>query len=533
VEGIVVCPETPAVEAGRRIFAMGGNAIDAAVATALAQGVTNPLGCGIGGLAFIQVYSASHDVCLYLNASVAIGSASDGGRFLPGLSGRSERVGRYLVEGDPNQMGYASIMSPGFIAGLGELAARFGSGRVTWQDMVEPAAALAADGFQIYPYLKTYYTFEGPDRPGYPDIFRKLSTDAQAAALYMPRGQVPQVGDRLQQRELGATLRRIARGGPEEFYRGGVAGEIVADFVAHDAPVTAADLASYTVRTEMPIVVRWRDLEFQASPPPSHGAILLAMLRAVEDLDFARFDFNSPVYIDVLARVTNRAFADGIGVLADPAFAVVPVEQLISRSRARAVTASLARAEAGIYGGGEGHTTHVTAADSDHNVVAITHSIGSITGAGVMTPALGFLYNNFLGHFNPRPGYRDSIVAGKRVGGGCPTIVFRNGRPIFAIGSSGGSRLISAVFQTILNVFVHRMDPQSAVGAPRFHCEQDGRLYLEPTFPPATVEALRRRGYEIIPAHYMGCNQAVHMADGGLAGGSDPRGGIGIAMHRP
>jgi gamma-glutamyltranspeptidase/glutathione hydrolase len=175
----------------------------------------------------------------------------------------------------------------------------------------------------------------------------------------------------------------------------------------------------------------------------------------------------------------------------------------------------------------------VTAADSDHNVVAITHSIGSITGAGVMTPALGFLYNNFLGHFNPRPGYRDSIVAGKRVGGGCPTIVFRNGRPIFAIGSSGGSRLISAVFQTILNVFVHRMDPQSAVGAPRFHCEQDGRLYLEPTFPPATVEALRRRGYEIIPAHYMGCNQAVHMADGGLAGGSDPRGGIGIAMHRP
>jgi len=529
VNGVVVCPETPAVEAGRQILAAGGNAVDAAVATAFAQGVANPLGCGIGGLAFIQVYSPTHDVSVYLNASVAIGSASAGGAFLAGLTGRSERVGRYLVGGDPNQFGYASIMTPGFVAGMGELAARFGSGRVPWADLVAPAAALADEGFALYPYLAQYYTLEGPDRPGYPDVFRKLSLDRRASSQYLPGGRIPPLGAHLRQSELAKTLRRIAKAGAEDFYRGGVGREMADDFESRQAGVTRADLEHYAVRTEQPIVVAWRDLEFHASPPPSHGAILMAMLRTVEELDLKRMEYNSPEYVDLLARVTNRAFADGIGVLADPAYASVPVEQLLSKSRAHGVAVELTHGEGGLYSGGEGHTTHVTAADASGTVVAITHSIGSVTGAGVMTPGLGFLYNNFLGHFNPRPGFRDSIVPGKRVGGGCPTIALRAGRPVFGIGSSGGSRLISAVFQTILNVFVHAMDPQQAVSTPRFHCEQDGRLYLEPGFPDTTVAALQQRGYETIRTSYMGCNQAIALRGGALVGGSDPRGGVGIA----
>ncbi len=529
MNGMVVCPETPAVEAGRQMLAKGGNAVDAAVATAFAQGVTNPLGCGIGGLAFIQVYSPAHDVCVYLNASVSIGSASDGRRFISGLTGRSERVGRYLVEGDPNQFGYASIMTPGFVAGMGELAARFGSGRVSWSDLVAPAAALADEGFALYPYLAQYYTFEGPDRPGYPDVFRKLSRDPRASSQYLPGGRIPALGATLRQPELARTLRRIAEAGADDFYRGGVGREMGDDFESHKTGVTRADLQRYAVRTEQPIVVGWRDLEFHASPPPSHGAILMAMLRSVEDLDLHSMGFNSPAYVDLLARVTNRAFADGIGVLADPAYASVPVERLLSKSRAQEVAADLTRAADGLYSGGPGHTTHVTAADTSGTIVAITHSIGSVTGAGVMTPGLGFLYNNFLGHFNPRPGFRDSIVPGKRVGGGCPTIVFHGERPVFAIGSSGGSRLISAVFQTILNVFIHGMDPQQAVSTPRFHCEQDGRLYLEPGFPDTTVTDLARRGYETVRTSYMGCNQAITLREGVLAGGSDPRGGVGIA----
>jgi gamma-glutamyltranspeptidase len=191
---------------GRRILAQGGNAFDAAIAVAFAQGVTNPIGCGIGGLAFIHAYSARHDAGLFLNASVAIGSAPAPERFRTDLVGRSERVGRYLVRGDPNQMGYASIMTPGFVAGMGELWTRFGGGRVPWADLVRPAAELAEDGFEVYPYLACYYTFEGADRPGYPDIHRKLANDPRAAALYIPEGAVPAVGDRLRQTEMGRTL---------------------------------------------------------------------------------------------------------------------------------------------------------------------------------------------------------------------------------------------------------------------------------------------------------------------------------------
>lgn len=525
MRGIAACPEPPAADAARRVFEQGGNAFDASVAAAFAQGVANPLGCGLGGHASIQAYSARDDVVLYLNAAVAIGSGPGLNRILRTAAGRSERVGRYLMPGDMNQLGYSSIMIPGFSAGLGELATRFGSGRVEWRDLVRPAEELAAGGFDVYPYLASYYTFEGEDRPGYPDVFRKLRQDERAAALYLPNGTPPPVGYVLRQPDMAATLARIAEHGAADFYRGALAQDIARDLEAHDAPVTARDLASYTVRTEMPVVARWRDLTIQTSPPPTRGAVLVAMLRAVEDIDLSALGFNSPAYIDLLARATSAAFAEGAAVLADPVFASVPVERLLTRNRSDRPHVRTARPQAG-----ERHTTHVTAADGDGNVVSITHSIGSVTGAGVITPGLGFFYNNFLGHFNPEPGHHDSIVPGKRGGGGCPTIVFRNGRPVFAIGSSGGSRLVSAVFQSLLNVFVHGMDAQAAVSAPRFHCEEDGQLYLEPGVPAETAGALGRLGYEITRTSYMGCNQAALIDDGRMTGGSDPRGGRGIAV---
>jgi gamma-glutamyltranspeptidase/glutathione hydrolase len=256
------------------------------------------------------------------------------------------------------------------------------------------------------------------------------------------------------------------------------------------------------------------------------------MLRTVEDIDLTTLGLNSPSYVDLLARVMSRAFADGAGTLADPMFASVAVERLLSRNRARQFLSSGPRTSRGELRRvrESNHTTHVTAADSDGTSVAITHSIGSVTGSGAMTPDLGFFYNNFLGFFNPSPGHHDSLAPGKRVGGGCPTIAVRGGAPIFAIGSSGGSRLVSAVFQTILNVFVHGLTPQEAVTMPRFHCEQDGVLYVEPTFQQDTIDSLRSMGYEVAISPYMGCNQAIQFEDGSLNGASDPRGGIGIAM---
>ena len=528
--GAIACPEPLAAETGERIFAQGGTALEAAVAAAAVQGVTNPLGCGLGGMAHIMVVRRGWRAPRFLNASVAVGSRAEPGIFEDAFMGRSERAGRYLIDGDRNQLGYESIMTPGFVRGMDALLG-MGEGRLRWPVLLEPAAGAATDGFPVYPYLEAYYTFEGGDRPGYPDVFRKLTQDAAARTRYLPGGRPMRTGEVMRQPEYGRTLERVARGGPDEFYRGAVAGEMAADFAARRALVTSADLETYQVQVAEPVQGSFRGLTVYSSPPPAHGAVLLTMLNLADEMDLGRLAWNSPDYVEAVAWATRTAFADCMPYLSDPAFVTVPVEWLTSKERVRGAVREFAL-ETG-HGGGipaDGHTTHVSALDTDGDVVSITHSIGSIAGAGVMTPGLGFLHNNFMGHFNPLRGYHNSIAAGKRMGGGCPTIVYRDGAPWIAIGSSGGSRLISAVFQTLLNVVLFQMPLAAALAAPRIHSESGRRIYVEPGLAATVAAPLRRRGYEIEATIYMGCNQAVEFTPAGPAAASDPRGGAGIGL---
>ena len=528
--GAIACPEPLAAETGERIFAQGGTALEAAVAAAAMQGVTNPLGCGLGGMAHIMVVRRGWPAPRFLNASVAVGSRAEPGIFEDAFMGRSERAGRYLIDGDRNQLGYESIMTPGFVRGMDALLG-MGEGRLRWSVLLEPAAGAATDGFPVYPYLEAYYTFEGGDRPGYPDVFRKLTQDAAARDRYLPGGRPMRTGEVMRQPEYGRTLERVARGGPDEFYRGAVAGEMAADFAARRALVTSADLETYQVQVAEPVQGSFRGLTVYSSPPPAHGAVLLTMLNLADEMDLGRLAWNSPDYVEAVAWATRTAFADCMPYLSDPAFVTVPVEWLTSKERVRGAVREFVL-ETG-HGGGipaDGHTTHVSALDTDGDVVSITHSIGSIAGAGVMTPGLGFLHNNFMGHFNPLRGYHNSIAAGKRMGGGCPTIVYRDGAPWIAIGSSGGSRLISAVFQTLLNVVLFRLPLAAALAAPRIHSESGRKIYVEPALADTVAAPLRRRGYEIEATIYMGCNQAVEFTPAGPAAASDPRGGAGIGL---
>jgi gamma-glutamyltranspeptidase/glutathione hydrolase len=528
--GAIACPEPLAAETGERIFGRGGTALEAAVAAAMVQGVTNPLGCGLAGMAHVMLVRQEWPAPRFFNASVAVGSRADPGSFEESFLGRSERAGRYLVEGDRNQLGYASIMTPGFVRGM-EAVLRQGDGRLGWSELVDPAAGIATEGFPVYPYLETYYTFEGADRPGYPDVFRKLSGDAAARGRYLPGGRALRVGERLRQPEYGRTLERLARGGPDELYRGQMARTMAADFEAHGAFVTRGDLAAYEVQPIEPVRGSFRDLTLYSSPPPGHGVVLVTMLNLIEGVDLAGLAWDGPDYLEAVAWATRTAFGDCMPYLSDPTFVSVPVQWLTSKRRASAARQEFAL-ETG-HGGSapaDGHTTHVSACDTTGNVVSITHSIGSIAGAGVMTPELGFLYNNFMGHFNPLRGYHNSIAPGKRMGGGSPTIVYRGATPWIAIGSSGGSRLISAVFQTLLNVIVFGMSLQDAVAAPRIHSESGRKIYVEPALSGAVADTLRRRGYEVEVTRYMGCNQAVALTSTGPAAASDPRGGEGIGL---
>ena len=528
--GAIACPEPPAAETGERIFARGGTALEAAVAAAAVQGVTNPLGCGLSGMAHIMVGRRGWPAPRFLNASVAVGSRAEPGVFEDAFLGRSERAGRYLITGDRNQFGYESIMTPGFVRGM-EALLRLGDGSLRWPTLFEPAAGIAGDGFPVYPYLETYYTFEGGDRPGYPDVFRKLSQDAAARERYLPGGRPMRSGETMRQPEYGRTLQRLARGGPDEFYRGEMAREMAADFTARGAFVTARDLATYEVQPAEPVRGNFNGLTVYSAPPPAHGAVLVTMLNLAEEMDLGRLEWNSPDYVEAVAWATRTAFADCMPYLSDPNFVTVPVKWLVSKERLRGARLEFAL-ETGHAAGipADGHTTHVSALDSDGDVVAITHSIGSICGSGVMTPGLGFLHNNFLGHFNPLRGYHNSIGPGKRMGGGCPTIVYRDGAPWIAIGSSGGSRLISAVFQTLLDVVLFRMPLSEALAAPRIHSESGRKIYVEPALANTVAEPLRARGYEIDVTIYMGCNQAVEWTSAGPAAASDPRGGVGIGL---
>ncbi|HYM68528.1 MAG TPA: gamma-glutamyltransferase [bacterium] len=527
ISKVVACPEPPAAAVGVHVYERGGTALEAAVAAAFAQGVTLPLGCGLAGMAHILLARRTWPTPRFFNASVAVGSGGHPRVFEDAFVGRSERAGRFLVRGDQNQVGYRSIMVPGFVRGM-DTVFRLAGGRIPWASLVGPAAALARDGFPVYPYLERYYTFEGADRPGYPDVVRKLAGDAGARARYLPEGRPPRAGETLRQPEYGRTLERVASGGAEEFYRGNVGRTIAADLAAHDAFVTAEDLDHYEVQEATPARTTFRDLVVYSSPPPGHGPVLLTMLNLVEPLDLGRMAWNGPDYVETVAWATRTAFADCMPYLTDPRFATVPLDWLLSKERVRDAPRERAAEGRGADTGSDGHTTHVSSADADGDLASITHSIGSIAGAGVMTGALGFLYNNFLGHFNPLRGYHNSIEAGKRMGGCSPTIVYRSGAPWIAIGSSGGSRLVSAVFQTLLNVVLFGMSLADAVASPRVHSEAGRKIYVEPALAGRVADALARRGYEIEVTGYMGCNQAVELTEQGLGAASDPRGGVGI-----
>jgi gamma-glutamyltranspeptidase / glutathione hydrolase len=522
----VVCPEPPAAQVAAQALQGGATIADAAIAAAFAQAVTNPLGSGIGGMAHILLLPAGAPA-ISINATVEMGSHASTGAFEQAFRGRSERAGRYLVEGDHNQFGYRSIMTPGFVRGLESLH-RLGSSKLAWSSLVEPAAALAEDGFPVYPYLHHYYGLEGPSRAGYPGIERKLEGQPQLQRIYFPGGEPLPIHAQLRQTEYGETLRTISEQGPDEFYRGEVARRASDDLAANGSFVTSDDLATYEARIEEPLSASFRDVTVYSAPPPSHGLILLMMLRLVEPISLESMTLNDPDYVELIAWATRTAFEASLPYLGDPHFVSVPTQWLLSDEHISAARSAAPNpnAQAGVLPGG--NTTHLSAASSDGTLISMTHSIGSITGAGVATPKLGFLYNNFVGQFNVLRGYHDSIAPKKRMGGGCPSILFRSGKPWMAIGSSGGPRLFSAVFQTILNAVIFQMPLAEAVTVPRVHSEQPGRIYVEPSLQKATSDALTSRGYEIVVTDYMGCNQAVAYTAGGIEAGTDPRGGQGI-----
>ena len=514
---LVVCPEPLAALAGAHVFRQGGSAVDAAIATAFAQAVVSPAMTTIAGNGTMNVFHAPTGRHLLVDF---MGYAGE--RAAPEMYERLPAAARLR--------GYASVLVPTFVRGVHAAFERLG-GRVPWPALLEPAIRFAEEGFPVSAYLHQYWRGENPvqqtaDRF---DGFEMLTATEACAAVFTRGGRVPAVGERLVQRDLARTLRVLADEGPDAFYTGSIGRRLARDLAAHDAPVTAADLAGCRAWVGEPLTGRYRGLAVSTDPAPNIGLLLVELLNVLEGYDLARLGPGSADYHELMARALAWVFRDRARLMADPAAGDLPAT-MVDPAHAAALRARIdaERPAAPVAG-----TTQVSTLDAEGSAVSFTHSVG--TGSGVVTPGLGFMLNNNMMAFDPRPGRGNSIAPGKRpIYGGGPVIVRGDGRVRYVLGSPHGGRKISAMAHVLVELVDFGRSPAAAVASPRLHCEGDlADVRVEPEFPlPADVrDALAARGLRLREDAYGGrvCLIAVDPVTGRATGASDPRGGGGLA----
>lgn len=533
MSGIVVAPQSRAAEAGAEILRAGGNAFDAAVAAGFAQAAADPFMCGIGGFGIGQVFLAAtgESWCVQFYGRAGAGARPEqwAGRI------NTDDPDHKYVEGFPNEIGYQSIGVPGTVAGLHEIHKRWG--RLPWADLLLPAERLLREGYPLYQYIADYFTYPaGP--PAKPSQRQRFSATPEMARIWLkPDGSFRDVGETINLPDYAETVARIAQAGGDDFYRGDIGAAIAADWEANGAILTRADLAAFRATVVPAVAGSYRGLGVTVPPPPGGGVTVLQMLNILEQFDLAALGHNSPAYLEVLIRAMQVAALERKAKLGDPEFVEVPLQAMMDKAWAAGVAADIRAGR--ITPGGERAadpgTTHLTVCDNDGNAVAITHTLGM--GSGVITPGLGFQYNNAIGGFDPEPGRANSLAPGKaRISAMSPTMVMQEGRPYMVLGSPGSNAIVNAILQTIVNAVDFGMSPIEAVSAPRVHCE-GGPVSLETRFLQATARALTATGHTVkhgaIGYDTLQGRVQLAVADGagGWHGASDPRRDGGIAAR--
>jgi gamma-glutamyltranspeptidase/glutathione hydrolase len=528
MNGVVVAPQPPAAEAGAEVLRSGGNAFDAAVAAAFVQAATDPFMCGIGGIGVAQIFDAASGEQVILDFVGRVGSSARPDQWAK--EARRTAEGKTYVEGWHNYLGYQSILIPGTVAGLAAIHAR---GRMPWRDLVQPAIRILREGFPLYEYITEYFfeTHQYPVGENYPTFDEFIHTTEAMARLWLrDDGTVRRVGDHLTNPDYADVLACIADEGADDFYRGTIAARIMADFTAHDALITAEDLAACTAVVRAPLRSDYRGLTVSTSP--LGGATVLQILNILEGFPVAELGHNSADYLHQLASAMQLAFAERDLLSGEGGDDLM--NELVSKAhaaelRARITAMSVSSVEAAAVPG----TTHLSVADREGNAVALTHTLSM--GSGVVTPGLGFQYNNGMSTFDPLPGKPRSIAPGKpRITPMAPTIVSRGGRPEMILGSPGSNAIVNAIAQVIVNRLDFGMTPLEAVSAPRIHCE-GGPVLTETRLPAATGRALEARGHRLKPRPFaydslQGRIQLIVAEGGDWVGASDPRRDGGAAI---
>ncbi|MGD9546355.1 MAG: gamma-glutamyltransferase [Candidatus Krumholzibacteriia bacterium] len=523
--GMVVSAHPAASRAGVGILRQGGNAVDAAIATALALAVCEPYSSGLGGGGFL--------VCF--DAGTGRVSALDARETAPAAAHRDMFVRGGAPVDSLSRDGALSVGVPGLARGLWE--AHRAQGRLPWAQLVQPAVVLARGGIPVSQMLAERIAEE------------RHRFNPAARAVFLPGGGVPQIGTILVQEDLAATLEAIALDGPDAFYRGPVAAAIAAVTAPGGRGITLDDLAGYQAVWREPIHGRYRGCDVWSMPPPSSGGVhLVQMLNVLEGFDLEGAGFGSAAAVHPMTEAMKFAFADRSRFLGDPDFVPVPVARLTGPAYADSLR-SLIRPDRAIPAAAidgatlvhpeSAHTTHLSVVDADGDAVAATLTINLSFGSGWMAAGTGVMLNDEMDDFVAAPGFANafglvggeanSAAPGKRpLSSMTPTIVLQDGRVKMVTGAPGGSRIITTTLQTIVNVLDHGMDALQAVSAPRIHHQwSPDLLFFEAHgLSPDTQRILEGLGHRLEERTPM-CNAQIIVADpetGLLTGASDPRG---------
>jgi len=469
--GMVASGHMLASQAGVDILKAGGNAVDAAVAAAFAIGVVEPNANGIGGEGMIIIYLVKPGTAIAIDYRSAAPATSAFPKSIP-------------------SNGHAAAAIPGTVAGLSLALEKYGT--MTLARVLAPSIKLAADGFAVGPTLALIIR----------DDYEEIMKQKELAKIFCP-GDLPlEPGDTLRNPDLAESLRKIAAGGRDVFYRGELAEKIAAEMKERGGFITKDDLASYRAVERTPVRGSYRGYDLISAPPPVGGLAVVEILQILEHFDLAKFEPLSPARIHLMAEAMKRGATDWRAFVGDPDFVKVPVAGLLSKPYAKARAAEIDPGKIsdkigpGDPGKGESpSTTSLSVVDKAGNMVALTQTISDFFGAKVMVAGTGIILNNEMRNFSASG--VNALAPGKRMRTTiAPTIVVKDGKAFATLGTPGAARILTTMALLISNLIDYKMGLQEAIELPRFF-PSDKELSIEPRLPEATVAALTKMGYAL------------------------------------
>ena len=511
-QGMVASVDATATQVGVDILKEGGNAVDAAVAVGYALAVTHPQAGNLGGGGFMLIRSKNGNT-----------TAIDFREMAPAKATRDMFLDD---QGNPDSKksltSHLASGTPGTVAGFSLALDKYGT--MPLNKVVQPAFKLARDGFIVNDALADDLKTYGSE---------VLPNHENSKAIFWKEGEPLKKGDTLVQANLAKSLEMIAENGPDEFYKGTIAEQIAQEMQKNGGLITKEDLAAYKAVERTPISGDYRGYQVYSMPPPSSGGIhIVQILNILENFDMKKYGFGSADAMQIMAEAEKYAYADRSEYLGDPDFVKVPWQALTNKAYAKSIEirpGKLAPYESN-------QTTHYSVVDKDGNAVAVTYTLNTTFGTGIVAGESGILLNNQMDDFSAKPGVPNvyGLVGGDANAVGpnkrplssmSPTIVVKDGKTWLVTGSPGGSRIITTVLQMVVNSIDYGMNVAEATNAPRFHHQWlPDELRVEKGFSPDTLKLLEAKGQKVALKEAMGSTQSIMVGpDGELYGASDPR----------